>query len=199
LWQLSNISPAIFLGRHESPNILWDGLAVDCGPRQWSSAVDTGLGCACDGHLYLVPGRPAPASTSHTSSGHPALPRPPLGPHPTACLGSPGHRHSLLCFGHPPSVGVHTRGPGRDPLEMVWPKANGQKGYSAMTCKMAEPSVKILFPPSRALVTHACNLSDSGGRKQEDHSSKPGWANSLQDPILKKATTRERAVEWLKW
>jgi hypothetical protein len=35
-------------------------------------------------------------------------------------------------------------------------------------------------------VTHACNPKYSGGRKQEDHSSKPAWANSLQDPISKK-------------
>jgi hypothetical protein len=38
---------------------------------------------------------------------------------------------------------------------------------------------------SRALVGHACNLSYSGGRDQEDHSSKPAGANSLQDPVLK--------------
>jgi hypothetical protein len=34
-------------------------------------------------------------------------------------------------------------------------------------------------------VAHACNPSYSGGRDQEDHSSKPVQANSLQDPILK--------------
>jgi hypothetical protein len=31
----------------------------------------------------------------------------------------------------------------------------------------------------------ASNPSYSGGRDQEDHSSKPAWANSLQDPISK--------------
>jgi hypothetical protein len=30
----------------------------------------------------------------------------------------------------------------------------------------------------QALVAHACNPSYSGGRGQEDHSSKPAWANS---------------------
>jgi hypothetical protein len=34
-------------------------------------------------------------------------------------------------------------------------------------------------------VAHACNSSYSGGRDQEDHSLKPTWANSSQDPISK--------------
>jgi hypothetical protein len=34
-------------------------------------------------------------------------------------------------------------------------------------------------------VAQACNPSYSGGRDQEDHSSKLAWANSLQDPISK--------------
>jgi hypothetical protein len=38
-------------------------------------------------------------------------------------------------------------------------------------------------------VTHACNPSYSGGRDEEDHGLKPVWANSLQDPILKKPFT----------
>jgi hypothetical protein len=33
---------------------------------------------------------------------------------------------------------------------------------------------------SQALVAHSCNPSYSGGRDQEDHSSKPAWANSLR-------------------
>jgi hypothetical protein len=40
-------------------------------------------------------------------------------------------------------------------------------------------------------VAHACNPSYSGGRDQEDHSSKP--ANSLQDPTLTKPITKKRA------
>jgi hypothetical protein len=34
-------------------------------------------------------------------------------------------------------------------------------------------------------VAHTCNPSYSGGRDQEDHSLKRGWANSLRDPISK--------------
>jgi hypothetical protein len=37
----------------------------------------------------------------------------------------------------------------------------------------------------QAPVAHPCNLSYSGSRDQEDHSSKPAWGNSSWDPILK--------------
>jgi hypothetical protein len=47
-------------------------------------------------------------------------------------------------------------------------------------------------------MAHACNLNNSGGRNQEDHSSKPAWANSSWDPILKKPITKKGLVEWLK-
>jgi hypothetical protein len=47
-------------------------------------------------------------------------------------------------------------------------------------------------------VAHACDPSYSGGRNQEDHGSKPAWANSLQDPISKKPFTKKGLVEWLK-
>jgi hypothetical protein len=43
-----------------------------------------------------------------------------------------------------------------------------------------------------ALVAHSCNPSYSGGRDQEDHRSKPVWANSLQDPISEKNTSQKR-------
>jgi hypothetical protein len=36
---------------------------------------------------------------------------------------------------------------------------------------------------SQVPVAHACNPSYSGGRDQEDHSSKPAWTNGPQDPI----------------
>jgi hypothetical protein len=36
----------------------------------------------------------------------------------------------------------------------------------------------------------ACNPSYSGGRDQEDRSSKPAWANSSQDPISKVPNTK---------
>jgi hypothetical protein len=47
-------------------------------------------------------------------------------------------------------------------------------------------------------VAHAYNPSNSVGRDQEDHSSKPAWANSSQDPSLKIPITEKRWVEWLK-
>jgi hypothetical protein len=39
-------------------------------------------------------------------------------------------------------------------------------------------------------VAHTCNPSYSGGRDQEDHSSKPAQANSSRDPISKKPSQR---------
>jgi hypothetical protein len=49
------------------------------------------------------------------------------------------------------------------------------------------------------LVAHAYNSSYSGGRGQEDHSSKPAWANSYsRDAILKKLIPKIGLVEWLK-
>jgi hypothetical protein len=38
--------------------------------------------------------------------------------------------------------------------------------------------------------TNAYNPSYSGGRDQEDHGSKPAWANSLQDLMSKKKKTK---------
>jgi hypothetical protein len=46
-------------------------------------------------------------------------------------------------------------------------------------------------------MAHTCNPSYSGDR-DEDHSSKPAWANSLRDPISKKPLTKIGLVEWLK-
>jgi hypothetical protein len=43
---------------------------------------------------------------------------------------------------------------------------------------------------SWALVTHACKPSYSGGRNQEDGSSKPVQANSLRDAISKIAISK---------
>jgi hypothetical protein len=45
---------------------------------------------------------------------------------------------------------------------------------------------------SEALVAHACNPRYLGGRDQEDRSSKPGMANSLQDPISEKIPSQKR-------
>jgi hypothetical protein len=41
------------------------------------------------------------------------------------------------------------------------------------------------------------NPSYSGDRDQEDHSSKPAWANSSRDPTSKK-NYKKGLVEWLK-
>jgi hypothetical protein len=43
----------------------------------------------------------------------------------------------------------------------------------------------------QALVTHACNPTYSGGRNQEDCSSKPAQANSSHNPISKKPFTKK--------
>jgi hypothetical protein len=40
-------------------------------------------------------------------------------------------------------------------------------------------------------VAHVYNPIYSGGRDQDDWSSKPAWANSLRDPILKKPITKK--------
>jgi hypothetical protein len=40
------------------------------------------------------------------------------------------------------------------------------------------------------LVAHTCNSSYSGGRDQEDHGSRPAWANSYGDPISKLPNTK---------
>jgi hypothetical protein len=43
-----------------------------------------------------------------------------------------------------------------------------------------------------ALVAHTCSPSYSGGRDQEDRGSKLAWANSSQDPVLKKKKSQKR-------
>jgi hypothetical protein len=45
---------------------------------------------------------------------------------------------------------------------------------------------------------HACNPSNSGGRDQEDHGSKPAWANNSTRPYLEKPFTKIELVQWLK-
>jgi hypothetical protein len=45
---------------------------------------------------------------------------------------------------------------------------------------------------SQVLVAHACHPSYLGDRDQEDHSSKPAWANNSQDPISKKDPSQKR-------
>jgi hypothetical protein len=47
-------------------------------------------------------------------------------------------------------------------------------------------------------VAHACNPSYSGGRDQEDLSSKPAQVNSSRYTISKKPINKKGLVEWLK-
>jgi hypothetical protein len=54
-------------------------------------------------------------------------------------------------------------------------------------------------PGEAALVAHACNPSYSAGRDQEDHSSKPAQANSLQDPNLKKKKKNHTHIQKGGW
>jgi hypothetical protein len=59
-------------------------------------------------------------------------------------------------------------------------------------------TIKTILP---ALMAHTYNPSYSGSRDQDDHSSRPAWANSSRDPILKTLNTHthtKRLVEWLK-
>jgi hypothetical protein len=44
-------------------------------------------------------------------------------------------------------------------------------------------------------MAHTCNPNYSGGRDQEDHGSKSAYANSFQDPNLKKKS-KKGLVEW---
>jgi hypothetical protein len=45
---------------------------------------------------------------------------------------------------------------------------------------------------SQVPAAYTYNPSYSGGRDQEDHCSKPAWANSLRDPISKIPNTKNR-------
>jgi hypothetical protein len=51
-------------------------------------------------------------------------------------------------------------------------------------------AIKSIF--CKVLVAHAYNPSYSGGRDQEDGSSKSAGANNLQDSILKKPFTKKK-------
>jgi hypothetical protein len=49
----------------------------------------------------------------------------------------------------------------------------------------------------QAPVAHVCNPSYSGGRDQEDCSSKPAW-EIFQETVSRKYLTQKGLVEWLK-
>jgi hypothetical protein len=53
--------------------------------------------------------------------------------------------------------------------------------------------VNTLNTTGHTPLAHAWNPSDSGGRDQEDHSSKPAWANSSVRPYLKNTHHKKRA------
>jgi hypothetical protein len=58
----------------------------------------------------------------------------------------------------------------------------GDKGHRAEQVMMgSNPAIGIYLKRSccHVLEAHAYNPSYSGDRNQEDHSSKPAWANSL--------------------
>jgi hypothetical protein len=57
-------------------------------------------------------------------------------------------------------------------------------GYKKATIKHIPVQVPALY---------AYNPRDSRGRDQEDHSSKPAWANNLLNPILTTPITKKRA------
>jgi hypothetical protein len=61
--------------------------------------------------------------------------------------------------------------------------------YNPITQAEARGS-RVQSQPGAGTVVHAYNSSYSGGRYQEDCSSKPAQANSLRDPILKKTLTK---------
>jgi hypothetical protein len=52
---------------------------------------------------------------------------------------------------------------------------------------------------SQVLVAHACNPCYSGGRDQEDHSSKPALGKEfLRSNLEEKKKNQNRTGEWLK-
>jgi hypothetical protein len=74
-------------------------------------------------------------------------------------------------------------------------------GFKASLGYIGDPvskKAKADLGTSEMPVTHACNPSHSGGRDQEDRSSKPAQVHSSQDPISKKPITKKGLVEWLK-
>jgi hypothetical protein len=59
--------------------------------------------------------------------------------------------------------------------------------FKPQYCKKGYNGKKIVLLP----MAHAYNPSCSGGRDQEDYSSKPAWVNILGDPISKKPFTKK--------
>jgi hypothetical protein len=60
-----------------------------------------------------------------------------------------------------------------------------------------EIGLRLVSDKIAGIITRVYNPSYSGGRDQEDHSSKPAWVTSSGDPILKIPNTKG-LVEWFK-
>jgi hypothetical protein len=45
------------------------------------------------------------------------------------------------------------------------------------------------------LVAHACNLSYSGGRDEEDRGLKPAWVNSFRETLISKILNIKELAE----
>jgi hypothetical protein len=69
-------------------------------------------------------------------------------------------------------------------IPATWGNTNGKTEVQAIPGIKQDPISKI-NNASQAPVAHACNPSYSGGRDQEDCSSKPAQANSSRDPVSK--------------
>jgi hypothetical protein len=70
-----------------------------------------------------------------------------------------------------------------------------QKRYEHERCHIDRPDTLVIktkeMKESWVPVTYSYNPSYSGGRDQEDRSSKPAQATSSPDPILKKPITKK--------
>jgi hypothetical protein len=80
--------------------------------------------------------------------------------------------------------------------------SNTQEAEAGGTTVASQPGVQretlSQKEESRVPVAPAYNPSYSGGRDQEDNSSKIAPVNSCRDPISKKPITKKGLVEWLK-
>jgi hypothetical protein len=75
--------------------------------------------------------------------------------------------------------------------------------YSNLTLRNSQnlittKTIQLKQWASQAPMAHTCNTSYSGGRDQQDCSSKPTQANSSTRPYLEKTITKKWLVEWLK-
>jgi hypothetical protein len=78
-------------------------------------------------------------------------------------------------------------------------KANKKSDITLMLQEFQTSVKQMTMMPvagmSQEVVAHACNLSYSGDRDQEDCVLKPALANSSQDLILKTLVTKKELIE----